>query len=1151
MAKKQASKQLLHVQLDDKYTANEGTAFITGTQALVRLPLMRRQADVANNLNTAGFISGYRGSPLARLDQQLWAANNLLKENHITFTSGINEELGATAVWGSQMSNLYEGAKYDGVFGMWYGKGPGVDRALDCFKHAHANGTSKNGGYLVIVGDDHACVSSTLGHQSEQALASADIPTLYPSNIQEYLDYGMMGWDMSRYTGGIVAMKCVSEIVESSASVVLNKTPKTKAPQTFTKSEDLNVHYPDNRFDQEKRLLEKTSAAQAFAYANQIDKTTHKSDTAKVGVITAGKSYLDTLSALEELGLGKAELEKLGVRIYKVGMVWPLEPKGITEFSKGLDRILVIEEKRPTLEKQLKEILFDAGLQPSVTGKHDLNGFYQLPIHSELSVGQIARALINHLGIEKSGSIIQSRLQTLEHKELEVKAHTNKALRLPFYCSGCPHNTSTKVPVGSRGLAGIGCHFMVMWMNRNTNVFSQMGGEGVQWLGQAPFTSEKHVFANLGDGTYEHSGILAIRAAVASKVNITYKILYNDAVAMTGGQPVEGGPSVNQIAWQLYGENVSKIVVVSDDIQKYKEPFPPHVSVKHRDAFADVQDHLTTVSGTTVIIYDQTCAAEKRRRRKRGLMIDPPKRVFINDLVCEGCGDCSEQSNCVSIEPKETEFGRKRQINQSTCNKDYSCVKGFCPSFVTIHGGELRKTKVDSAKLESIFKDIPNAKEAPLEKPFNMVITGIGGTGVITIGAILGMAAHTEGKGVTVLDQTGLAQKNGAVASHVKIAKSPNDLNSVRVSTSNTDLLLGCDMVVSASHDILPYLSNVKTNSIINNHMVATAEFTLDTETSMHESAIQKDIQKALNADLTDYVNATELSTKLMGDSIATNMFMLGYALQKGLIPVSIEAVENALRINNVAVNMNIQSLSWGRLMAHNPQKVLDVLKEQEKPVGTIKISQSLKDIIQTRYVFLQSYQNKRYADKYKELIDNVSSLNNDEIKEAVAKNSFKLMAYKDEYEVARLYTDKAFMEKLKHAFTGDFKLEFNLAPPVFIKNKNGKPPKKVAFGAWMMFVFKGLAKLKILRGTKFDIFGYTSERKLERQLIDEYFAMVSYIAQNLNEQNTKLAIDILNVPTHIKGYGHIKQKNFLAAKAKERMLLDAFNHEKKIRNKE
>ena len=1105
---------------------------------------MRRWADEALGLNTAGFISGYRGSPLARLDQTLWSAEKILKENHITFTPGINEELGATAVWGSQLGTLYEGHEYDGVFGMWYGKGPGVDRSIDCLKHAHAAGTDKNGGYLAIVGDDHACVSSTLGHQSEQALASADIPTIYPSSIEEYLEFGMRGFEMSRYTGGVVGLKCVAEIVESSASVTLKKYAQAKTPKHQT-SEILNAHSGDNRFSQEKRLKEKHIAAKAFAKANKLDQKIWNKGKAELGIITAGKSYLDVITTLSELGIEKAEAEKLGIHLYKVGMVWPLEETALLDFCKDIPNLLVIEEKRPTLEEQIKRILFDAKLSPNISGKDNLQGQEQLPIHGELNTSIIAKAIYNHLPLTKRGDIIKDRIELIEQKQKELEKHTNKSMRLPFYCSGCPHNTSTKVPKGSRGLAGIGCHFMVMWMNRNTEVFSQMGGEGVQWLGQAPFTKEMHVFANLGDGTYEHSGILAIRAAVASKVNITYKILYNDAVAMTGGQPVEGGPSVHDIAWQLFGERVQKIYIVSDDIEKYKsinKTLPTTVQIAHRDHLSNIENELKETDGTTVIIYDQTCAAEKRRRRKRGLMPDPDKRIFINDDVCEGCGDCSVQSNCVAIEPKETELGRKRQINQSSCNKDFSCLKGFCPSFVTVYGGKIRKTRVAPEKLESLSKALPIAKPATIQGTYDIAVTGIGGTGVMTIGAILGMAAHIEGKGTTVLDQTGLSQKNGAVSSHIKIAKSSKDIHAVRISNASADLLLGCDNITSATGENLRYIHRNKTQAVINSHYVATASFTLDTSSPSHIDEIEQDLQKHIHAEKMDTLDATRIATKLMGDAIATNMFILGYAIQKGLIPVELSSIEKAIELNGVAVNANKQAITWGRLMAYNPDEVIEIINGQIEKGVDIPLSKTTDDIIHTRYQLLCDYQNKEYADRYGKTLEKVKAIGSKDLTETVAKNLYKVMAYKDEYEVARLYSSGIFKQKLRKQFSGSYKIEFNIAPPMLpFKDVTGRP-RKIKVGAWLMPVFSLLSHLKGLRGTKLDVFGYSEDRKLEKQIRDEYFAMLDFCLEKWNAKNEKTILELLNLPQNIKGFGPVKHENFIKTKETERTLLATLN---------
>lgn len=1138
------------VTLEDKYTLDKGRVFVTGSQALTRLALLIRERDEKAGKNTAGFISGYRGSPLARLDQQLWRAQPYLEENHIKFTPGVNEDLGATAVWGTQHTTLFEGANYDGVFGIWYGKGPGVDRSMDVLKHANAAGTSVNGGVLALAGDDHGCDSSTLGHQSEQDFIAAMIPMLHPATVEEYLDYGVLGIEMSRYAGCWVAMKCVTEVVESSASIHVD--PDHIAIQTpddyIFPAGGLSIRRPDDRFEQEHRLYEKLEAAKAFARANNIDTTpVDAGKKANLGILTTGKSYTDTLQALQELGVSLKEAEKLGLRIYKVGMVWPLEPVKLKEFVTGLDEILVVEEKRGVLEDQLKQYLYDWQLHPTVTGKKPQNGEgWQFQAAGELTPFQIARVLAQKISIPKEGEVY---LAAATGQQQAVKTQGANVLRLPYYCSGCPHNTSTKVPEGSRSMVGIGCHFMVQWMDRNSEIFTHMGGEGVTWVGQSPFTSEKHIFMNLGDGTYYHSGSLAVRAAVASGVNITYKILYNDAVAMTGGQPVDGPLTVPQITRQMADEGVAKIVVVAEDPKAYskvteKDPFAPGVKIYPRSDLETIQNQLRETDGCTILVYDQTCAAEKRRRRKRGTYPDPDKRVFINDMVCEGCGDCSKVSNCVSIEPLETELGRKRLINQSSCNKDYSCINGFCPSFVTVNGGKVKRLKVTS---DEISQDLPEPKKPSLKNPYDVVVTGIGGTGVITIGAVLGMAAHIEGKGVTVLDQTGLAQKNGAVVSYLRIGEKCEDLHAVRTVTAGADLLLGCDKVVASGSSVLEKMNPEKSKAIINSHMTPTASFTLDTESTVDEAALEEKIARNFKEKNMATVGATRIATALMGDSIATNMFMLGYAWQKGLIPLGLEAIHEAITLNGVAVEANKRALYWGRMMVENPDEVLRIAEPVLAATAPEKVSETLEEVIAYRSNYLVGYQDAAYAKRYASLVEKAKeaeeSLGTTDFTEAVARYAFKLMAYKDEYEVARLFTNGKFKEKLSKQFEGNYTLSFHMAPPLLAKKDAKGHLKKMTFGPWLMNIFEVMAKLKSLRGTALDVFGYTAERKQERALIEEYFAIISMVCHNLNGKNHKLAVELAELPKAIKGFGHVKEQNIRTAKQSEKILLTAFNN--------
>jgi indolepyruvate ferredoxin oxidoreductase len=1149
---------LAAVTLDDKYALEKGRVYLTGTQALVRLLIMQRQRDLVAGLNTGGFISGYRGSPLGGLDQALWRAKGFLKQHHIHFEPGVNEELAATAIWGTQQLNLFKGTRYDGVFSAWYGKGPGVDRSVDVLKHGNSAGSAKHGGVLVFTGDDHGAVSSTVAHQSDHVMTAAMMPMLYPASIQEYLDFGLLGWAMSRYSGCWVGFKCVTETVESSASVHVDPLRvQVVTPGDFQLPPDgLNLRWPDSFLEQELRLQQhKGYAALAFARANRLDRIVIDSPKPRFGIITAGKSYLDVRQALADLHIGEREAAAIGLRVYKVGMVWPLEREGARHFAEGLEEVLVVEEKRAVIENQLKEQLYNwkESVRPLVVGKYDEERNWILPSAGELSPAIIAKVIAKRLRRFHTSPAIEDRVAFIEAKEAASRQAPPKVVRMPYFCSGCPHNTSTKVPEGSRALAGIGCHFMAVWMDRSTATFTQMGGEGTPWIGQAPFTDEKHVFANLGDGTYHHSGILAIRAAVAAKVTMTFKILFNDAVAMTGGQPLDGQLTVPAITQQVYGEGVRRIVVVSDEPDKYGAgaDFAAGVTRRHRDDLDAVQRELRDTPGVTVLVYDQTCAAEKRRRRKRGTFPDPDKRVFINELVCEGCGDCSVQSNCVSVEPLETEFGRKRVINQSSCNKDFSCVKGFCPSFVTVHGGRLRKVKAQAAALSGA-EHLPLPELPALDDPYNILVTGIGGTGVVTIGGILGMAAHVEGRGVSVLDMAGLAQKNGAVLSHVRIARAPEDISAVRIAAGGAHLVLACDMVVAAGPEAMNKITSGVTRAIVNGHLAPTAAFTKNPDVDFHADQLRQGLRRAVGDNLAEFVEATRLATALLGDAIATNMFVLGYAFQRGLIPLSLAALDKAIEINGAAVEMNRQAMTWGRLAAIDLKRVEAAAAPALPPDAGQEIATTLDGIVAKRVAFLSDYQNAAYAARYRDLVERVRQAEAAKGKGqgpplaglalAVARYAFKLMAYKDEYEVARLYTDGHFRRQLAAQFEGDYSLQFHLAPPVV------SPPdphtgvaKKRAFGPWMMRGFALLAGLRGLRGTAFDVFGKTVERRQERQMIADYFALMDEIAANLKPDNHRLAVELASVPEHIRGYGHVKARHLAQAKAQEAKLLAAF----------
>ncbi|HEU4441697.1 MAG TPA: indolepyruvate ferredoxin oxidoreductase family protein [Burkholderiales bacterium] len=1156
--------EIAKASLEDKYTVESGRVFLTGTQALIRLMMLQRLRDQQAGLNTAGFVSGYRGSPLGGLDQSLWRAQKHLERHHIKFQPGVNEDLAATAIWGTQQVNLFAGAKYDGVFSMWYGKGPGVDRCGDVFKHANAAGTSQHGGVLVLAGDDHAAKSSTLPHQSEHIFKACLIPVLNPSSVQDYLDLGLHGFAMSRYSGCWIAFKCVTDVVESGASVeVSQQRIQSKIPTDFILPPGgLNIRWPDGILEQEARILDwKVYAALAYARANNLDKIVFDSPQAKLGIVTTGKSYGDTMQALADLGITKEVARDIGLRVYKVAMSWPLEPQGARRFADGLEEILVVEEKRQLIEYQIKEELYNwkEGVRaPRVVGKFDDSGEWSrsggqpagswlLPAHYEHSPAMVARAIAQRLSKLKMdsslGSQFRERLAFLDFKEKVLAKPRVTAVRQPYFCSGCPHNTSTRVPEGSRATAGIGCHFMAVWMDRKTSTFTHMGAEGAPWIGQAPFTSEKHIFANLGDGTYFHSGILAIRAAVAAKVTMTYKILYNDAVAMTGGQHHDGPLDPAMISRQIAAEGVTPIVVVTDEPEKYPHGtnWAPGVTIRHRDELDAVQRELREVQGVSALIYDQTCASEKRRRRKRNEFPDPAVRAVINDMVCEGCGDCSVKSNCLSVEPLETEFGRKRTINQSSCNKDYSCVKGFCPSFVTVEGGKLRKGKSSAVTTEESFH-LEEPVGPHLDVPYGILVTGIGGTGVITIGQIIAMAAHLEGKGATVLDMSGLAQKYGAVMSHVQLAATPEQMHATRLDTGGASLVLGCDLVVTASTEAVAKMAPARTRAVINATVTPTAEFVKNPNWQLPGSDLQADIRQT--AKEAHFVAATELAVGLMGDSIATNMFMLGYAYQQGWVPLSGAALERAIELNGVAVEFNRKAFVWGRRAAADLERV----KRIATPAAVIPIGQHLSrdlgELVDRRMKFLAEYQDAAYASRYRDLVKKVEEVEkartgSTKLAEAVARYYAKLLAYKDEYEVARLYSDGEFRRKIEGMFEGDYRMVFHLAPPLLArKDPLTGEPRKMRFGPWMMPLFKLLSSLKGLRGTPFDIFGYSEERRTERELIREYEQTVGRLLAGLTPQNHALAVQIASIPEEIRGFGHIKARNLGPARKKWEELL-------------
>ena len=1164
-------KALEAASLDDKYSLDYGPAFMSGVQALVKLPMLQRQRDARQGRNTAGFISGYRGSPLGTYDQALWKAEKYLKAQNIVFQPGVNEELAATAVWGTQQLGFSPPGtnKFDGVFGIWYGKGPGVDRCSDVFKHANMAGTTEFGGVIAVAGDDHISKSSTAAHQSDHIFKACGLPVFFPANVQEILDLGLHAFAMSRFSGVWAGMKTIQEIVESSATVMVDpERVAIKIPTDFQMPPGgLHIRWPDHALEQEARLMHyKWYAALAYIRANRLNYNAIEGPNDRFGVIASGKAYNDTRQALLDLGLDDPTCRRIGLRLHKVGVVWPLEAQLTREFATGLQEILVVEEKRQVIEYQLKEELYNwrADVRPNVLGKfNEPEGDFSggewsmanptantlLRANADLSPALVARAIaqrLHKLGMpEDVAARIDAHIALLDATDRAMQVLDAGPARAPWFCSGCPHNTSTVVPEGSRAMGGIGCHFMATWMDRSTVGFTQMGGEGVPWVGQQPFTTDQHIFANLGDGTYFHSGLLAIRQAIAAGVNITYKILYNDAVAMTGGQQIGERPeghSVVQIAQSVRAEGAIKTVVVTDEPEKYQGvALPEGVEVKHRDLLDEIQREFRQIKGTTILIYDQTCATEKRRRRKRGTAVDPATRVVINPLVCEGCGDCGVQSNCLSVEPLETPFGRKRQINQSSCNKDMSCVKGFCPSFVTVQGGQLRKKKLAQALSPFTGSPLPEPVLASTANVWGIVVAGVGGTGVITLGQLLGVAAHLEGKGIVTQDAAGLAQKGGATWSHVLLADTQDAIRTTRVGAGAADLVLGCDPVVAAGKETLVRMRPGRTHVALNTHTAPTAAFVHNADWQNPTAACTAEIVRAAGLDGLASFDADAAANRLMGDSLYANPMLLGYAWQKGWVPLRLDSLLRAIELNNMAVEANKTAFAWGRRAAVDPASVAT-------PAQAIQwhARESLDAMLQRRVAFLTDYQNAAYAARYSAFVAQVrqAELPLDAhlpLTEAVARYLFKLMAYKDEYEVARLQTDPAFLADIQAQFEGDFQLHYHLAPPLLAKKNAQGELQKRKFGPGVRFAFQLLARLKGLRGTPFDPFGYQPERRTERALVAEYQGSIAQLLPQLTAANHAAAIDVARIPEQIRGYGHIKARHLTAARIQWAAALDTF----------
>ncbi len=1144
-----------HVTLDDKYDLTKSRIFVTGFQALVRLCLMQKERDRRAGLNTAGYVTGYRGSPLGTLDQQFIRAQRFLDRYDVRFQSGINEDIAATALWGSQQAELRGEGRFDGVFGLWYGKGPGVDRTGDVFRHANFAGTSKHGGVLALMGDDHTAESSTTAHQSEYHFIDVMIPILNPAGVQEILDYGLYGWAMSRFCGAWVALKSMHETVESTA-VIDGSLERVNIviPEDFAMPEGgLNIRLRDTILGQEARLHDyKRDAMLAFVRANKLNKyITSGGRKPKIGIITVGKSYLDVRQALDELGLDEVKCNDLGVRLYKIACPWPISRQDLAQFAEGLELVIVVEEKRSLIEVQVREELYGSANQPTCIGKKDEQGNWLFPVKGALDPNEVAICIGERILARVGGNEeIAARVAKLKEAQRILAETQDIAVRIPYFCSGCPHNSSTVVPEGMRAYAGIGCHYMAQWMDRSTLGYTQMGGEGANWIGEAPFSRRPHVFQNLGDGTYNHSGTMAIRGAIAAGVNITYKILFNDAVAMTGGQPNDGGLTVPQIARQVAAEGAKRVVVVTDEPWKYSrgEDWPRGLTIHHRDDLMAVQTELAQIPGTSVLIYDQTCAAEKRRRRKRGKFPDPDKRVIINELVCEGCGDCGVKSNCVSVQPLETEWGRKRTIDQTSCNKDFSCLKGFCPSFVTVEGAQLKRGQGIAA--DHALATLPEPTLPAIRQTYDVIVTGVGGTGIVTIGGILGMAAHLEGKGVGVLDMAGLAQKGGAVYSHMRIARRPEDIHAIRIAAGAADLVLGGDIVVAGNKKVLAAVAHGVTEMVINVAEFLPGDFTRNPDYSLPTERLKRAIVADAGREKSHFIDASRAANALFGNSVGANIFLVGYAYQLGALPLAAAAIEQAIELNGEAVEMNKAAFHWGRRAAADPAAVEALIKPRpEASSDARRLSQSFDEVVARRLAYLTAYQDAAYAARYRRLVEQAAAAeaakapDRSGLADAVARYLFKLMAYKDEYEVARLYSDGSFRKQVDSELGGEqLRLHVHLAPPLLARrNKATGEPKKMTFGPWIFPLFALLAKLKFLRGTAFDPFGYSIERRTERALVPNYEAMLEEVLAKLNGENHAVAVALAAIPEKIRGFGHVKMRHLKAAKADEAALLEQF----------
>jgi len=1150
------------ITLDDKYTATSGRVYLSGPQALVRLPLMQRRRDLAMGLNTAGFISGYRGSPLGVYDLALWQASGFLAEHHVRFQPGVNEDLAATAVWGSQQLKEIGDSAYDGVFALWYGKGPGVDRSGDPLKHGNYAGSARYGGVLALCGDDHGARSSTLAHQSDHALIHFGMPVLYPATIQEYLDLGLHGFALSRYAGCWVGFKCVTDVVEGSASVAVDpERVRIVEPQDFTlPAGGLNLKLGVFPLVAEAQMLTRLEAAKAYVRANGLDRVIWSRARKRLGIVAAGKAWLDVMDALAQLGIDEARAAELGVAVYKLAMVWPLEPAGIAAFAEGCEQLLVVEEKRPVIEEQIAALLFNqpTGWRPKLTGKRDANGAPLLPASGELNPLLLARVIAAQLLAREPDGALSARLAALEPPVGAATAAAGGLVRMPSFCAGCPHNTSTRVPEGSVAIGGIGCHGMATWLpERRTLTLHHMGGEGAAWIGQAPFSAREHVFQNLGDGTYFHSGLLAIRANVAAGTNITYKILVNGAIAMTGGQTIEGesfdgGITAPHVAQQLYAEGVRRIALVSEELARHRDraKYPAITTFHDRDELDALQRELREHPGVSAIVYEQACATERRRLRKRGKYPDVAKRYLISEEVCEGCGDCGLQSNCIAIEPAETRFGRKRTINQSVCNKDFSCAKGMCPSFVTVYGGRLRGTVEGEAQGfdESILAALPEPAPAAAAAACNILVAGIGGSGIITLGALLGIAAHMEDKPVSVLDITGLAQRNGPVTSHIRFVAGGEIDVSTRIPEGAADLVLAADLVVAAGAEVLSRMAGGRSAVVYNAHVAPTNAFARNPDLDFGASGMEGALASRTRAGGVLGIDATRVATRLLGNAVGANLFLLGAAWQRGLVPLGRASLERAIVLNGTAVGMNLRAFALGRLAVCDPS-ALDALLAEPEPLRVIEADrETLEGLIADRKAWLTEYQDSRWGARYEAFVRRVAAAEREttgstgELAAAVARNLAKLMAYKDEYEVGRLLSGAALRRQIEAQFEGDYRIAFNLAPPVLsARDPQTGRYRKQEFGSWMRPVFGALAKLRFLRGTPLDVFGWSAHRRRERALIEEYEQLLGNLLAGLSPATHALAVELAALPARVRGFDVVKEQAMAEVAADRERLLAEF----------